>query len=56
MFNFATICESVKRHWIVIAIVTVLALAAGVVSSLNSDDPDEAPTKHVAEASLYLTG
>ena len=39
MFNFATICESVKRHWIVIAIVTVLALAAGVVSSLNSDDP-----------------
>ena len=36
MFNFATICESVKRHWIVIAIVTVLALAAGVVSSLDT--------------------
>lgn len=56
MFNFATICESVKRHWVVIVIVTVLGFGAGVVTSLNSDDPEAAPVKHVAEASLYLTG
>ena len=26
MFNFTTICESVKRHWIAIVLITALAL------------------------------
>ena len=33
MFNFTTICESVKRHWIAIVLITALALVAGAGSS-----------------------
>lgn len=56
MFNFATICESVRRHWVVIAIVGVLSLTAGVASSFVKDDAQPAAVSYTAEASLYLTG
>lgn len=56
MFNFATICESVKRHWVAIAIVAVLSLCAGVASSFVGGTSESSPIKHTAEATLYLTG
>lgn len=55
MFNFATICESVKRHWVVIAIIAVLSLCAGVASSFTKDEAAPSPVNYTAESSLYLT-
>ena len=57
MFNFTTICESVRRHWIPIALIAALSLALGVGSSFMKADGelDAAPT-YTAEAVLYMTG
>ena len=56
MFNFTAICESVKRHWIAILLVTVLALAAGICSSFVKSGKIETEPTYTAEASLYVTG
>ncbi len=58
MFNFTTICESVRRHWMVIAAVTFLGLCVGVASSFveNEAAPSAATSSYTAEASLYLSG
>ncbi len=56
MFNFATICESIRRHWVAIAIVAALSLCAGVASSFVRDDAEPSAASYTAEATLYLTG
>ena len=57
MFNFSTVCESVRRHWIPIAIITAVCLLAGVGSSyLRSDGTVDASPKYTAEAAVYAIG
>ena len=56
MFNFTTICESVKRHWIAIVLITALALVAGAGSSFVKSGKVETAATYTAEASLYVTG
>lgn len=56
MFNFTTICESVKRHWIAIVLITALALVAGAGSSFVKSGKVETVATYTAEASLYVTG
>ncbi len=56
MFNFATICESVRRHWVAITLIAVLSLCAGVASSFARDDAEPTAASYTAEATLYLTG
>ena len=50
MFNFTTICESVKRHWIAIVLITALALVAGAGSSFVKSGKVETVATYTAEA------
>ncbi len=54
MFNVATIGESVKRHWLVIVVVTVLCVGVGAFSSYRSNSGEEAAKSYTAEAVLYV--
>ncbi|MEG2934568.1 MAG: hypothetical protein RR842_13415 [Gordonibacter sp.] len=56
MFNFETIGESVKRHWIPIVIVTLLLVAVGVVPSFSKGGETVVEPAYTAEASFYISG
>lgn len=56
MFNFMTICESVKRHWIAIVVVTALCLGAGAALSFVRNGEVHVASTYTAEATLYVTG
>lgn len=55
MIDLTFVLESLKRRWIAIVIVTVLAAGCGVVSSASSSDSSApvAPT-YTAEATIYV--
>lgn len=55
MFNFTTICESVRRHWLAIALVAVLSLALAVGSSYVKNGEIQAAPTYTAETVLYVT-
>lgn len=53
MFNFQTILESMKRHWLWIIIVAALCLGAGVASSyVKNGQISTAPT-YTAQSAVY---
>lgn len=56
MFNAETVWESIKRHWIVIALATVLCFAIGFGVSLLGSKSSSAPTeqRYTAETVLYV--
>lgn len=55
MFNLETIGESIRRHGLPIALITILLVALGAVSSFKGGEASIEP-QYTAEASLYVTG
>lgn len=56
MFNFITICESVRRHWLVITLVAIVSLMLAVGSSYAKDGEIQTAPTYTAETVLYITG
>lgn len=55
MFNVATICESIRRHWLPIAVVVAISLCAGIGSSFVKKGEVSIAPVYTAESSLYVT-
>lgn len=56
MFNFMTICESIKRHWVAVALIGILSVCLGAGVSFVKGGAEGDGSTYTAEAVLYATG
>lgn len=56
MVSIVAILESIKRHWVPIAVVTAVFLGVGVASSFVKDGSVEVAPTYTAETAIYING